>query len=78
MKSSVPMPVVIAIVAVLVLGVGFFLFKKTGAGGAGDVASMASEMKSKRTDLPVDSKEAAQGDAAFMGSAIKKGGSTAR
>lgn len=75
MKSNIPMPVVIGIVVVLVLGLGFFIFKKGNESGAGDVASMANSIKSTRTDLPVSTPQEAAGDAQLMGSrGLKKSG----
>ena len=74
MKSSIPMPVVAAIIAVLVLGVGFLLWKKTGEGsGAGDVQAIANEVKGKGA---VDfTPEQAAGDASIKGQQqLKKGG----
>lgn len=74
MKSSIPIPVVAAIIAVLVLVVGFLLWKKTGdASGAGDVQAMTNEVKGKGgADFTPDQ---AQGDAAVKGmQPLKKGG----
>ncbi len=70
MKSNLPMPVVAAIIAVVVLGVGFFLWKKSGdAAGAGDIKTLANEVKSK--EAADFTPQAAQGDAAMRGGAKK-------
>jgi hypothetical protein len=76
MKKELPMPVVIGAIVLVLGGVFAILWSKTSnAQGAGDVAKMAAEIKSTRTDLPVDPPDVARGDAMFRGEKIKKGGS---
>lgn len=73
MKKEIPMPVVVVAIVLVIGGLFTIIWNKASeAQGAGDVAKMAAEIKSTRTDLPVDPPDVARGDALFKGEKMAK------
>ena len=68
MKSSIPAPLFILIIVLVVIGLGVFLWRKAGPSSSSqEAAEIARSLKSNRPDLPTLTPQQASEGATMMG-----------